>query len=105
STAETLTNKTFLGYPVYRKVVNFGALPNATTKYVAHGIQTPYTVISLTGIATNANDYLTLPHVYFGDNTYAVLVQINRNTNQVEVGTAVDRSAYNAKIIIEYIKN
>lgn len=39
STAETLTNKKWInGKPIYRKVINFGTLPNANSKSVAHGV-------------------------------------------------------------------
>ena len=39
STTETVTNAKWIdGKPIYRKVVNFGTLPNATVKAVAHGI-------------------------------------------------------------------
>jgi hypothetical protein len=37
---EQFTGRYFLGKKVYRKTINFGALPNATTKSVAHGIAT-----------------------------------------------------------------
>jgi hypothetical protein len=40
---------------VYRKVVDFGALPNAATKTVAHGIQitSSYTITRIYGAATD----------------------------------------------------
>jgi len=39
SETEFATNKQWIdGRKIYRKVINFGALPNATTKSVAHGI-------------------------------------------------------------------
>jgi hypothetical protein len=38
SNSETLTDKTWLGKPVYRKVINMGTGPSFGTKNVAHGI-------------------------------------------------------------------
>lgn len=104
STKEVPTNDYWLGHRVYRKVINFGALPNATIKSVAHGIPTPYTTKSVTGIASNGIDELTLPHTNPGNVARSIYAHIRRTDNTVVVGVGVDRSAYNAYITIEYIK-
>ena len=101
STAETLTNKTYLGYPVYRKVINFGALPSAETKAVAHGIKTPFTVCDLYGMAiSTGKTRIILPDVTSND--FARLLCTDGN---IVIQTKWDYSAYTkSHITIEYIK-
>lgn len=41
------------GKQLYRTIVNFGALPNATVKAAAHGIASIGTVVSISGYAYN----------------------------------------------------
>ena len=65
STTEHVTGEQWLsGETVYRKVINFGALPNTATKNVAHGITGLDTVISLEGVARNTiiGNYLPLSY-------------------------------------------
>lgn len=52
------------GNPIYRKVVDFGALPNNTTKDVAHGITNLDVVVDLKGVARNTiiGNYLPLSY-------------------------------------------
>lgn len=64
STDEQFTGKYWIdGRPVYQKTINFGALPNATTKSVAHGISNLDYVIDIYGVAQNPNisTHSTLP--------------------------------------------
>lgn len=55
STTEVLTGATWIdGKPIYRKVIDFGALPNATTKYVTTGLDfTVCNVVRFEGFAKN----------------------------------------------------
>lgn len=100
STAETLTNETYLGYPVYRKVINFGALPNATTKSVAHGISSPYEIIKIIGYATNGTRYINIDFYASGPfSAYSYVDGAN-----IVVGAAGNMSTYLGKITLEYIK-
>ena len=99
STAETLTNQTYLGYPVYRKVINFGVLPNASAKFVAHGVKGDFTVrniyISVKSSAQNVQSS------FFGlqqDDS------ISRQGDNVVFHTTQNRSAYTGYVIMEYIK-
>ena len=66
STDEHLTGANWIdGKPIYRKTIAFGALPNATTKNVAHGITGLDVVVSLEGVARNTiiANYLPLTYV------------------------------------------
>lgn len=65
STSEHATGENWIaGETIYRKVIDFGTLPNATTKNVAHGITNLDIVISLEGVARNTiiGNYLPLSY-------------------------------------------
>ena len=67
STTEVKTNKVWIdGRPIYRKVVDTGALPNSTTKTVAHGLTNVREVVSIAGIAYGENAAMSLPFVLVG---------------------------------------
>ena len=99
STAETLTNQMYLGYPVYRKVINFGALPNSTTKSVAHNISGTFTVIKLESIcysSTKSNP------IYPSFGGYVDLFVSGGNITIItNVSLVVYTSSY---VTIEYVK-
>ena len=44
------------GSTVYEKTIDFGALPNATTKYVAHGITNLKVIVAIKGVAMTKLD-------------------------------------------------
>lgn len=91
---------------VFRTVVNFGALPNAATKSVAHGItfDTNCSVTRIYGAATNSTStsFLPLPYVSTVLNFQIALTVDNTNVN---ASTSSDYSDYTRTyIVIEYIK-
>jgi hypothetical protein len=91
---------------VYRKVVNFGALPNAATKTVAHGltINSTYTFTRIYGCASDTTNkvYIPLP--------YASATLINNIELKVDATNAIIITAANyasfttTYVILEYIK-
>lgn len=92
---------------VFRKVIDFGALPNAGTKSVAHGIA-PTATFSFTRIYATASDttgltYIPIPYV-----SVAALinnVEINVDAVNVNITTGINRTNYNiCYVILEYIK-
>ena len=91
----------WLGKPLYRQVVNFGALPNTSTKQLAHNIANINNVVNISGYAIDTNNYsISLPNG--GNNTSFISCHANR-TN-VYVITGSDRSAYNGYVVLEYTK-
>ena len=60
---EHIVGKWINGKTAYEKTINIGALPNATTKTVAHNISNLSWVISLNGMCFGSNTYLPLPFV------------------------------------------
>ena len=93
---------------VFRKVINFGALPNAAAKTVAHGL-TITSTFSFTRIyacaskQTAAFSYIPIP--YASVVAVANNIEISVDATNVTITTAIDYSAYTVcYAIIEYIK-
>ena len=100
STTETVVG-TYNGKPLYRKIVDCGALPNNTTKEVTHGIANINIFTNITGSAWDSNGTtiplptasLTSPVVMYSDKS------------KIYITTTTDRSTMiNSNVIIEYTK-
>lgn len=98
---------TFPAYrQVFRIVINFGALPNATTKSVAHGLTvdtaTTFTRIYATASDTTGLTYIPIP---YASASGIDDIEINVDVTNVNITTASDRTNYNVTyVILEYIK-
>lgn len=89
------------GRPVYRKVVDVGAMPNNTTKTVAHGIAANE-VISIRGFAAGGGIVIPLPFVdsiSVNNNIY-----VHVGALDITIDANADRSAFSGYIILEYTK-
>ena len=62
SSTEKVVGEWIDGKPIYQKTVNFGALPDNTTKAVSHGISNISKVVSIEGWATNGSDFFSLSY-------------------------------------------
>lgn len=104
STTEQKTGQKWIdGKDIYCKVIELGALPNATTKNVAHNITNISKWIKIVGVANNTNNTtgLSIPLVYDGNNaTNNTRLAVN-NTN-VMLETDTDRSSFNECYAILY---
>jgi hypothetical protein len=96
---------------VYRKTVNFGALPAAGTKSVAHGITgiTPLpTNFSFTHIYAAATDQATpsfIP-IPYASPVLANNIEINADATNVNITVGSNRSNYTlCYVVLEYLKN
>lgn len=102
STSEVKTNKVWIdGKPIYRKVVDCGALPNATTKNVAHNIANLDNLVSLKGYAISDYIRIPLPYVRPGGNDSVGLLLVSTN---IRLETISNMSSYSACVILEYTK-
>lgn len=103
STTEKPTGAKWIdGKPIYRKVVDCGALPNATSKSVAHNITNLDQVTKLQGIAKGTNQ---IPLPFMDISTPTNGVQLYYTAASIVVQTGGNRTAYtNTYIIIEYTK-
>ena len=55
STTEQVIGTWIDGKPIYRKVINFGSLPNAESKSVAHNIANIDFIVNVWGMAKRVN--------------------------------------------------
>lgn len=89
---------------ILRKVIDFGALPNAGIKSVPHGItfDNNFTLVHLYGSATNpSNNAIPLPFVHVNPTSN---IQLYMDTTNVVIVNLVDDRPYSrCFIVIEYI--
>ena len=93
---EFRTTERYQGAPVYAKLVNFGALPNATQKVVKHNISNVSSVISVYGSAQDQ----AIGVGAFG----AQVTGINADNTNVAIWTSADLSNYSAYVALKYTK-
>lgn len=97
------------GKPIYRKVIDFGALPNSTAKTVAHNLSnvifTKMYGIAFNSSGTLADFYYPLPYSSCAGTDNARNIELAVNGTYVEVDTKVNRSYLDKTyIILEYTK-
>lgn len=87
STTEQKTPFTWIdGKPIYKKSVDFGALPNNTTKHVNHGISNFGRLVRIEGSAGVNGNWTMMPLVFQGN-------QSNYNTEFQVTSTYIHMSA------------
>lgn len=102
----SLTSQSPTPRQVFRKVFNFGALPNAATKSVAHGItiDANLSITRFYGAATDpSTSYIPIPFA----STVAVAnnIELTMDATNINVITAANYSAYTTcYIVVEYLK-
>jgi len=90
----------------YRKVINFGTLPNTGTTNVAHGItvdaNTIFTRIYGTATDPTGLSYLPLP---YASSTAANNIELKVDNTNVTIITGSNRAAYTITyVVVEYLK-
>lgn len=92
------------GKKIYKKTIDFGALPNASIKNVDHGVANIARVVKIDGIISfGSNTWSNIPLVYQGvDSVYNAEFQVT--TTQVHCATSKDRSNLSAIITVYYTK-
>lgn len=90
----------------FRKVINFGTLPNATSTSVAHNINitSGYSFTKIYGASTNntQTSFIPLP---FSSPTLNQNIKLEVTNTDVIVTTGIDMTSYTTTyIILEYIK-
>lgn len=87
------------GKHIYKKTVDCGALPNATTKNVIHNISGLYRVIKIEGYAYNGSVIEPLPMC---TTVSSYNVEVNVGTNYVVLVTDANRSNYTESYVTLY---
>lgn len=105
STNEVDTGKKWIdNKTIYRKVINFGTLPNATAKSVAHSISNLDTMVSMSGVGySTTGSRFPIPYVHSSSITDQV--QLYANTTEITIVDGIDRTNNSAYIILEYTKS
>ena len=100
STLEVDTGYTWIdGSAIYKKTINFGSLPNNTSKQVAHNIVSLGQIIKVDGIMndSSATHFWTIP--YLSVNNIEVF------SGNIQITTTLDLTSYTAYITLYYTKS
>lgn len=108
STTETLTGDKWIdGKPIYRKVINFGTLPNNGGKKVEHGITNLDKFIKIWGFCYSPSDpYEAYPLPYLNTDSlgYGAALMMHHD-KAIYIRDGYDLSRLMAYVILEYTKN
>lgn len=103
STDEKIIGQWIDGKPLYQKTIDFGALPNNTTKSVNHNIQNIDYVVNLFGAAYKSSDGVVNTLPCYNRNIYGA--ELVSNSTSIMVTTFADRSAFSESYVtIQYTK-
>lgn len=103
STSEVETGLTWIdGSTIYKKTIDFGALPNADNKNVAHNISNLDKVVKIEGIALAGNRAFPLPHVDPGDTITGIRITVEGA--EIQIRTGIDRTALHGYVTLYYTK-
>ena len=104
STEEHPTGKKWIdGKPIYSKVIDCGALPNATAKQISHNITNLSKIINVSAMADTGTIFVSLPFVSKSNLSQQIAISVN--ATQVIIETAIDYTGFtNAFVILEYTK-
>lgn len=104
STTETDTRFTWIdGEKIYKKTVDFGALPNTGTKDVAHGISNISYIVKIEGTMRTPTIFFTLDK-QGGSTPFASVGGFEVTTANIRSTTTTDRSTFSAIITLYYTK-
>lgn len=104
STSEVKTNATWIdGKPIYKKTIDFGSLPNNSTKNVAHGISNLGDVIDIRGTAKSSWGTHQLPLVFSGSDVNYI-TNVSVNATNISMSNSADRSGFTAYVTLWYTK-
>lgn len=90
------------GKPLYRKIIDYGTLPNTTTRTLEHNISNVDIFTKVEGIANDGITFLPLPYAH---SNVAFNVVLNTTKTYVSIATNSDRTTYTKTYItLEYTK-
>lgn len=101
---EDTTGGTFAltGELIYCKTIDLGALPNATTKDVAHGIGGYTRIVALSGVARSGT--INYPLNYAAPLASQSIGVYVLNSVSVRITTRINYSAYSGEVTLQYTK-
>ena len=90
------------GNTIYRKTINFGALPNATSKTVAHSISNLGKIIKMEGYAYRSSDNTYFPLPFVSESNVESNIRLMADNTNITIATGVDRSATTESYVTLY---
>ena len=102
STSEQVVGTWVDGSTLYKKTIDFGTLPNATSKKVAHNISDLRSIIKIETVATTGENFFPLP--FLGTETNLNITFYANKTN-ILISAPIDRSSYSAYVTLYYVKS
>lgn len=93
--------------PVFRKVIDVGALPNTATKSVAHGIivDTTFIVTRIYGAATDPVALTGIPLPYSTPAALNQAIALSYTATNIVITTGINYASYTTSyVVIEYLK-
>lgn len=105
STNETVIGTWVNNKPIYRKVIDFGTLPDAGFKSVAHGIENLEDMTKIIAVGkSSTGSFYPIPLVGNGAIFSGATATIRINATNVTIATTTNISAHTAMVILEYTK-
>lgn len=102
STNEQVIGTWIDGKPLYRKIIDYGTLPNTTTRTLEHNISNVDIFTKVEGIANDGVTFLPLPYAH---SNVVFNVVLNTTKTNVSIATNSDRTTYTKTYItLEYTK-
>lgn len=109
STTEVAIGTWINGKPLYRKVVDCGAAPNASTKNVSTGLTyANVTFVEMTGFVVGSSFAFPINNVRPANNvgsSIGAYITSSSGTAYITIETATDRTNLNVYIVLVYAKN
>lgn len=104
STTEKDTGFTWInGKKIYKKTINFGALPNNTSKSVNHNISNLSQIVKTEGVAISSAGSMPLPQASPVNTNYSTSLTPNSTQITIRTGTS-EFTSYNAYVTLYYTK-
>ena len=107
STTEKIVGTWIDGSNLYQKTINFGALPNATTKNVPHSISNLKKIIDMKGYMSNNTNFQPLPFasMYYPQGSTNYSISVSATKTNVSITTWYNFSDYTESyVILQYTK-
>lgn len=105
STEEQIVGTWLDGKPIYRKVVELGNLPNATTKDITLNIQNVNEIVSINAICSNESEVWVIPNAYSTQYINGIVVRFANNIiENISIYASFDASGFTGRAVLEYTK-
>lgn len=105
SETETKIGTWIDGKPIYRKIIDFGALPNTSEKQVLHNITNLKMVVSMVGTSKNPNLNVIFNIPLSSTSSLSSNIYMFATATGITIGTGSDRTAFTETYVaIEYTK-